>query len=71
VGLLARDDEYPLWTRVYDSICGGVLGLTVLGFGIAYIVMGNTGGRIVGISLVAAALAIAAHWLRRRLHTAE
>jgi hypothetical protein len=66
VGLLARDDEFPLWIRVYDSLCGGALCLTVLGFGIAYIVMGNRAGQIVGICLVVGALAGASHWFRRR-----
>jgi hypothetical protein len=65
VGLIVRDDEYPAWVRAYDGFSDAVLTLTVLGFGIAYLVMGNTGGRIIGAVLTTTALAFVTVWIRR------
>ena len=47
---------------VYDA----VLTVALLGFGIAYLVMGNTAGRIIGAVLTTTALAFVAVWIRRR-----
>ena len=71
MGLFARDDEYPAWIRAYDGLYDAVLTLTVLGFGIAYLVMGNTGGRIIGAVLTTTALAFMTVWIRRRLARAS
>lgn len=58
--------ELPGWLRAYDDFGGIVLTLVMLGVGIVYVVMGNTSGRVVGVVLIAVAVAVILFIARRR-----
>ena len=66
VGFRVPDDELPLWLRVYNGLWTTLFCLALIGFGISYIVLGHTAGRIVGIILVVSAAAAGSLNLKRR-----
>jgi hypothetical protein len=61
-----RWEEDPPSLRAVPAIAGLTFYLVPLGFGIAAIALGSTTGRVVGVIMVLACLAVAAHVFHSR-----
>ena len=61
-----RKNEYPAALRAYQSVVELFGWLVILALGIAFVVMGNTLGRIIGSTLLVLFVANGVRLLKRR-----